>query len=176
MVRAAKRLGRRIKENPFSRLPGDTISDILLRLPAKYVLRAGAVCKAWRSVTTEPSFLAAPARLQPAQVVLYTYMDAGCYEMALDVVLVSSADDEAPPPLPQDGVPPPACLVQRRPRVPEVRGMLPHLQPDDKSVSSGAPSTSTLSIPTSRPVSSGSCSIAVVRGSSSPPGPRSHGR
>ncbi|RLN34112.1 F-box protein [Panicum miliaceum] len=95
MARAAKRAGRRIKQNLFSRLPSDTISDILLRLPAKYVLRAGAVCKAWRSVTTEPSFLAAHARLQPAQVVLYTYMDVGCYQMALDVVPVSPADDEA---------------------------------------------------------------------------------
>jgi hypothetical protein len=42
-------------------------------LPAKSVLYAGTVCKAWRRITINTSFLAEHARLQPADVVLYTY-------------------------------------------------------------------------------------------------------
>nr|XP_034581083.1 F-box protein At3g07870-like [Setaria viridis] len=91
-----RRRGRRgTKDTTFSRLPDDTIADILLRLPAESVLCAGAVCKAWRSFTTDPSFLAAHARLQQAQVVMYSYLDEGPYELALDVVPFSGDDDEA---------------------------------------------------------------------------------
>ncbi|RCV14410.1 hypothetical protein SETIT_2G423800v2 [Setaria italica] len=58
---------------PLSRLSEDNITDILARLPAKSVLRCGAVCKAWRGITTDPGFLAAHARLRPTDVVMYTY-------------------------------------------------------------------------------------------------------
>lgn len=54
-------------------LSEDNITDILLRLPAKSVLRCRGVCRAWRDITTDPSFIAEHARLRPADVVLYTY-------------------------------------------------------------------------------------------------------
>nr|TKW36369.1 hypothetical protein SEVIR_2G436000v2 [Setaria viridis] len=56
---------------PLFRLSEDNITDIL-RLPAKSVLRCGAVCRAWRGITTDPSFLAAHARSRPGDI-LYTY-------------------------------------------------------------------------------------------------------
>ncbi|CAN6200185.1 unnamed protein product [Urochloa humidicola] len=103
MGRAAKRIASRrttrgrqgsTEEMPFRRLANDTITDILLRLPAKSVVRAGAVCKTWRSLTTtNPYFVAAHASLQPAQVVLYKYLDAGPQEIALEVVPFSGDDD-----------------------------------------------------------------------------------
>ncbi|CAN6212647.1 unnamed protein product [Urochloa humidicola] len=88
--RSASRRSRKgrqgTEETSFLNLPDDTLTDIFLRLPAKSVLLAGAVCKAWRSITTNPSFAAAHARLQPTQVVIYKYLDdAGPYEVALDV-------------------------------------------------------------------------------------------
>uniref|UniRef100_A0A0Q3RA29 F-box domain-containing protein n=1 Tax=Setaria italica TaxID=4555 RepID=A0A0Q3RA29_SETIT len=62
---------------PLSRLSEDNITDILLRLPAKSVLRCGAVCRAWRGITTDPGFLAAHARSRPGDI-LYT-RDEGYY-------------------------------------------------------------------------------------------------
>ncbi|CAN6185732.1 unnamed protein product [Urochloa humidicola] len=103
MGRAAKRRASRrrtrgrqgsTEETPFHRLANDTITDILLRLPAKSVLRASVVCQAWRSLTTtNPSFVAAHASIQPAQVVLYKYLDAGPHEIALEVVPFSGDGD-----------------------------------------------------------------------------------
>ncbi|CAL5061143.1 unnamed protein product [Urochloa decumbens] len=103
MGRAAQRSAsrRRIRarqgteETSFRRLPPDSITDIFLRLPAKSILRCRAVSKEWRSFTTNPSFVAAHARLQPAQVVLYKYLDTGPYEVALDVVPFSDDGDNA---------------------------------------------------------------------------------
>jgi hypothetical protein len=57
---------------PLSRLSEDNITDILARLPAKSVLRCGAVCRMLRGITTDPGFLAAHARLRPTDVVMYT--------------------------------------------------------------------------------------------------------
>ncbi|CAN6268281.1 unnamed protein product [Urochloa humidicola] len=57
-------------------LSEDIHAEILARLPAKSVLRFRSVCRAWRRITTDPHFLAAHARLRPAEVVLYRYLDA----------------------------------------------------------------------------------------------------
>ncbi|KAF8671073.1 hypothetical protein HU200_050354 [Digitaria exilis] len=95
----------RLPTNILACLSEDNIADILLRLPAKSVLRCRLVCKAWRSITTDPNFLSQHARLRPADVVLYTYqyLDTPYYtdwddephftDIGLDVVPVSS--DEA---------------------------------------------------------------------------------
>ncbi|KAG0519461.1 hypothetical protein BDA96_09G266300 [Sorghum bicolor] len=42
----------------------DAMWEILVRLPSKSMLRCGAVCKAWRRITTDRSFLAARRPLQ----------------------------------------------------------------------------------------------------------------
>ncbi|CAN6276064.1 unnamed protein product [Urochloa humidicola] len=57
-------------------LSEDIHAEILARLPAKSVLRFRSVCRAWRRLTTDPRFLAAHARLRPAEVVLYVYLDS----------------------------------------------------------------------------------------------------
>ncbi|KAJ1293203.1 hypothetical protein BS78_01G050300 [Paspalum vaginatum] len=57
------------------RLPDDAVAEILLRLPAKPLFRSGAVCKAWRRITTDPRFLSR-ARRHPASIILHTYLDA----------------------------------------------------------------------------------------------------
>ncbi|OEL15031.1 hypothetical protein BAE44_0023950 [Dichanthelium oligosanthes] len=79
-------------------LPEDIHTEILLRLPAKSVLRFRSVCKAWCRITTDPYFLAAHARLRPAGVLLCTYLNStgcrnrplGCaIDVVLDLLLVS---------------------------------------------------------------------------------------
>ncbi|CAL5016303.1 unnamed protein product [Urochloa decumbens] len=70
----------------------DIHAEILARLPAKSVLRFRSVCRAWRRLTTDPYFLAAHARLRPAEVVLYRYLDSAQCEnrpagYAVDVAL-----------------------------------------------------------------------------------------
>ncbi|CAL5085316.1 unnamed protein product [Urochloa decumbens] len=85
----------------LARLTEDHVTDILLRLPAKSVLRCRAVCKAWRDITSTPGFLSAHARLRPADVVLYTYQYVSparrrgghFVDVGLDVVPVSSSDE-----------------------------------------------------------------------------------
>ncbi|KAF8664904.1 hypothetical protein HU200_054221 [Digitaria exilis] len=37
-------------------LPDDVLVEILARLPARSIGRVRAVCRAWRAVTTHPSF------------------------------------------------------------------------------------------------------------------------
>ncbi|RLM75548.1 hypothetical protein C2845_PM15G12110 [Panicum miliaceum] len=89
---------------PAAHLPEDVHAEILVRLPAKSVLRFRSICKAWRCMTSDPRFLAAHARRRPAQVVMYTYLDStGCknrplgyaVDIALDVLPVSGEEDKA---------------------------------------------------------------------------------
>ncbi|CAN6276062.1 unnamed protein product [Urochloa humidicola] len=79
-------------------LSEDILSEILARLPAKSVLRFRSVCRAWRRITTNPHFLAAHARLRPAEVVIYRYLDSAqrknrppgyAVDIALDALPVS---------------------------------------------------------------------------------------
>uniref|UniRef100_A0A0D9Z7U6 F-box domain-containing protein n=1 Tax=Oryza glumipatula TaxID=40148 RepID=A0A0D9Z7U6_9ORYZ len=55
-------------------LPDDLLDEILLRLPARSILRCRAVCKAWRSRTSHPYFLRAHAARSRkiAAAVVYT--------------------------------------------------------------------------------------------------------
>ncbi|TVT97989.1 hypothetical protein EJB05_56704, partial [Eragrostis curvula] len=88
-----------------SHLAEDIVEEILLRLPAKSLLRCRAVCRAWRRVASAPRFLAAHARLRPAEPVLYTYLDAprcdnrprydDAVDIALDVLPVDNGGEEA---------------------------------------------------------------------------------
>ncbi|PAN15420.1 LOW QUALITY PROTEIN: hypothetical protein PAHAL_2G486500 [Panicum hallii] len=90
---------------PVRRLPEDTIADILLRLPSKYILRSGAVCRAWRRVTTAPHFLAARARRQqPVSILAHAYLPAAPWacsdgglsseDTALEALPVASLEDD----------------------------------------------------------------------------------
>ncbi|CAN6235404.1 unnamed protein product [Urochloa humidicola] len=83
---------------PAADLSEDIHAEILARLPAKSVLRFRCVCRAWRRITTDPRFLAAHARLRPAEVVLYRYLDSArranrplgyAVDIALDAIPVS---------------------------------------------------------------------------------------
>uniref|UniRef100_A0A0D9YLV4 F-box domain-containing protein n=1 Tax=Oryza glumipatula TaxID=40148 RepID=A0A0D9YLV4_9ORYZ len=50
----------------------DVVAEILLRLPAKSVLRCRAVCRSWRRITTADYFVAAHSRRRPLQLLGYT--------------------------------------------------------------------------------------------------------
>ncbi|CAM0907324.1 unnamed protein product [Alopecurus aequalis] len=52
-------------------------AEILVRLPAKSVLRFRAVCKEWLRITSHPAFIAEHARRRPLEVLLYTRTTVG---------------------------------------------------------------------------------------------------
>ncbi|TKW36370.1 hypothetical protein SEVIR_2G436100v4 [Setaria viridis] len=86
----------RMEDTPIRRLPEDTIADILLRLPAKSILRSGATCKAWRRITTAQHFLVARARRrQPASILAHTYLDAAPWACSSDLLAGFSSEDVA---------------------------------------------------------------------------------
>ncbi|KAF8715110.1 hypothetical protein HU200_027664 [Digitaria exilis] len=60
---------------PSPHLPDDIHAEILVRLPAKSVLRFRSACMAWRRITTDALFLAAHARRRPPEVLMYRYVD-----------------------------------------------------------------------------------------------------
>uniref|UniRef100_A0A0E0I5E2 F-box domain-containing protein n=1 Tax=Oryza nivara TaxID=4536 RepID=A0A0E0I5E2_ORYNI len=60
------------RRNHADDIGGDLVYEILIRLPAKSLLRSGAVCKAWRRITTDPAFLSDHARRRPLEAVLYS--------------------------------------------------------------------------------------------------------
>ncbi|TVU03347.1 hypothetical protein EJB05_51109, partial [Eragrostis curvula] len=87
-------------------LPEDTVVEILLQLPIASVIRSGAVCKAWRRITTDPHFRAAlAARGKTAtSILLHTNLDGepwpgsnlparvyGAEDVALDALPISFA-------------------------------------------------------------------------------------
>lgn len=72
----------------------DLITEILLRLPAKSVVRFRAVCKAWRRITTNPTFVSSHDRRRPLEVLLYkTQVEPGS---ALDTYNVDVELDALP--------------------------------------------------------------------------------
>ncbi|RLN33148.1 putative F-box protein [Panicum miliaceum] len=88
---------------PIRRLPEDTIADILLRLPSKYILRSGAVCTAWRRITTAPHFLSARSRRQqPVSILAHAFLAAAPWACGDDGLLAggSSSEDTAVEALP----------------------------------------------------------------------------
>uniref|UniRef100_A0A0E0L5X6 F-box domain-containing protein n=1 Tax=Oryza punctata TaxID=4537 RepID=A0A0E0L5X6_ORYPU len=56
-------------------MPDDVITEILLRLPSKSVLRCGAVCRSWRCITTCPYFLATHSSRRPNEMVVVIESD-----------------------------------------------------------------------------------------------------
>ena len=75
----ASTLGRRKKQAKLSApvaltnendglLPTDVLYEVLLRLPAKELCRLRLVCRAWRSLTSDPGFARAHASRHPPLV------------------------------------------------------------------------------------------------------------
>ncbi|TVU03355.1 hypothetical protein EJB05_51117, partial [Eragrostis curvula] len=83
-------------------LPEELVTEILVRLPGKSVLRFRAVSRAWRRITTDPAFLAAHARHRPLEILLCTTVRRprdpprgyGRQDTVLDTIPVS-ADHQA---------------------------------------------------------------------------------
>ncbi|GJN10762.1 hypothetical protein PR202_ga28884 [Eleusine coracana subsp. coracana] len=50
-------------------LPDDIVTEILVRLPGESVLRARAVSRSWRRITTDPAFIVAHARRRPLELI-----------------------------------------------------------------------------------------------------------
>ncbi|KAM0845893.1 hypothetical protein ACQ4PT_056056 [Festuca glaucescens] len=53
-------------------LPPEVVEEILLRVPARQLRRFCAVCRSWRSLLSDPSFLKAHAALRPALIFALT--------------------------------------------------------------------------------------------------------
>ena len=56
-------------------LPPDLLFDVLLRLPAKELCRLRAVCRSWRSLTSDPLFSGAHAARHPGPLLLAKFRD-----------------------------------------------------------------------------------------------------
>ncbi|EAZ41013.1 hypothetical protein OsJ_25499 [Oryza sativa Japonica Group] len=72
-------------------IDGDLTYEILLRLPAKTVLRCGAVCKAWRRITTNPTFLSDHARHHPPEALLYNSFGKATSKINMELDALSVA-------------------------------------------------------------------------------------
>ncbi|CAN6320297.1 unnamed protein product [Urochloa humidicola] len=70
----------------IANLPEEILSEILLLLPPKSILRCRAVCKTWRAVTSDRAFLLAHHRRQPARRLLTFVRDVGGYHDDLNVL------------------------------------------------------------------------------------------
>ncbi|KAL6657402.1 hypothetical protein ACP70R_005182 [Stipagrostis hirtigluma subsp. patula] len=106
MGEAAERTGTSATaDDTPAHVPDDIVAEILVPLPARSVILCGAVCKAWRRITTDPHFRA--RRRLPASILVYTHQPAaalpgsdlpvaggnGAINVAVDALPVSS--DEA---------------------------------------------------------------------------------
>ncbi|GJN08115.1 hypothetical protein PR202_ga26006 [Eleusine coracana subsp. coracana] len=67
-------------------LPEEILSEILLLLPPKYILRCGAVCKALCNVASDHAFLLAHHRRQPPRRLFSFVRDVGDYPDDLGLV------------------------------------------------------------------------------------------
>ncbi|KAL6638944.1 hypothetical protein ACP70R_022674 [Stipagrostis hirtigluma subsp. patula] len=57
----------------YGLLPTDALSEVLLRLPSKELCRLRAVCRAWRSLTSDPLFVKAHSSRHPLVVGLLAH-------------------------------------------------------------------------------------------------------
>ncbi|KAJ1288165.1 hypothetical protein BS78_02G069400 [Paspalum vaginatum] len=81
----AGRRDRRVKKKPAldasntagGVLPSDALYEILLRLPAKELCRLRVVCQPWRSLLSDPHFIAAHAARHPLPLIVTGY-DVPC--------------------------------------------------------------------------------------------------
>uniref|UniRef100_A0A0D9WWJ8 F-box domain-containing protein n=1 Tax=Leersia perrieri TaxID=77586 RepID=A0A0D9WWJ8_9ORYZ len=66
----------RIMRNPSPGLPlDDALFEILLRLPARDICRARAVCRSWRAMASDPLFIGAHASRHPGPYIAATAVD-----------------------------------------------------------------------------------------------------
>ncbi|KAK1611997.1 hypothetical protein QYE76_035670 [Lolium multiflorum] len=65
MESASKRAKVSAAETTGVALPPDMVEEILMRVPARSLYRLREVCRSWRSVVSEPSFVKAHAALHP---------------------------------------------------------------------------------------------------------------
>ncbi|KAK1677358.1 hypothetical protein QYE76_038206 [Lolium multiflorum] len=86
---------RRSRAGPdrLAALPEDILQDILLRLPAKSVLRCRAVCRSWRRLASDPAFLLDHHRRQPELALIRSYraFDASDALPSLETLHIRSA-------------------------------------------------------------------------------------
>uniref|UniRef100_A0A0E0NVI4 F-box domain-containing protein n=1 Tax=Oryza rufipogon TaxID=4529 RepID=A0A0E0NVI4_ORYRU len=78
-------------------LPDDLLDEILLRMPARSILRCRAVCKAWRSRTSHPYFLrahAARSRIIAAAVVDTTAIPDGEFRTTISIRPLGDGDGD----------------------------------------------------------------------------------
>uniref|UniRef100_A0A0E0GMS9 F-box domain-containing protein n=1 Tax=Oryza nivara TaxID=4536 RepID=A0A0E0GMS9_ORYNI len=78
-------------------LPDDLLDEILLRLPARSILRCRAVCKAWRSRTSHPYFLrahAARSRIIAAAVVYTAAFSLAQFRTTVSIRPLSDSDGD----------------------------------------------------------------------------------
>jgi F-box interacting protein len=59
----------------ITQLDEDVLTEILLRLPSKSVLRARAVSKQWRYIATRPCFVAAYSVRRPPEIIVFYELD-----------------------------------------------------------------------------------------------------
>ncbi|CAL4909834.1 unnamed protein product [Urochloa decumbens] len=75
--------------SPLGLISDDVVAEILLRLPPAYVLRCGAVCRAWRAISTSPGFAAAYARRRPLELIVQRHGFNG----VLDTIPLATLDE-----------------------------------------------------------------------------------
>ncbi|PAN10124.1 hypothetical protein PAHAL_2G072900 [Panicum hallii] len=73
-IRSTRRLAP-AAPNAAGVLPPDLLFDVLLRLPAKELCRLRAVCRSWRSLTSDPLFAGAHAARHPGPLLLAKFRD-----------------------------------------------------------------------------------------------------
>ena len=73
--------------------PEEILQEILVRLPAKSVLRCRAVCRGWRRLTTDPAFLVAHHRHQPTLHFISSFGGTGVNNYySLDAIRLQKAE------------------------------------------------------------------------------------
>ncbi|CAN6327239.1 unnamed protein product [Urochloa humidicola] len=73
----------------------DALAEILARLPSSCVLRCRAVCRSWRRLAADRSFLAAHAARRPREVIVRTehcLMSRGAVPLSLDLEPAAGGD------------------------------------------------------------------------------------
>uniref|UniRef100_A0ACD5YAN6 Uncharacterized protein n=1 Tax=Avena sativa TaxID=4498 RepID=A0ACD5YAN6_AVESA len=89
-------VSRKRRERPdlLARLPEAILLEILVRLPAKSVLRCRAVCRSWRRLASDPAFLLDHHRHQPELQLISSYptTDGGHYIRRLQAVHLRGAE------------------------------------------------------------------------------------
>ncbi|CAN6271007.1 unnamed protein product [Urochloa humidicola] len=87
--------GGRQSRNPdgLAGFPEEILQEILVRLPAKSIIRCRVVCRLWGRLTTDPAFLVAHHRHQPALPIISTI--GGTYDNqydSLDAIHLQTAE------------------------------------------------------------------------------------